>query len=524
MPRWVEKRVSAAKAERPAEKVQAVAPAATKVCKQLEGKEVYSRCTMLKVLGAQREPTAKTPSTTSADSVAAASDSEGTAPTVEELGDAAKQAPRSRGISEVSALSAEEIEARASGARPRAWTAPQPPSAGPTTIMLRNIPNQYTREMLCKRLDQTGFKGGFDFLYLPIDRNSERNMGYAFINFRTQQLCTEFSRAFGAVLASECLPGFKSSKVCEVRVADVQGQQANLEKMTSPAFFQHLAEREEWQPVFYDERGGRMALAAMVSKEPVPSRRRGARRSGTGSAGSSPCLGPTPAMMPFIPSAMLSGYMLPGLDIGYGASIDEEEPSEARAEAEAEAEAEGGLRAQAPEFVPGLLGAAKAAEAAASEMAKRHMAAEAAARAAATAQAKKNAGRAAEIRKQIEYYFSVHNICRDLYLRSLMDGGGYVRLEDLVRFPKLRVLSADTYSVATALMNSATVETSQDGGRVRIKSAELREAFPRATMPEAAAKGCTEPKGEGEGEGEGKGKVEAGAGKAAEAAEAAGAA
>ena len=40
--------------------------------------------------------------------------------------------------------------------------------SGYTTVMLRNIPNKYTREMLVKQLNQD-FKGRFDFVYLPID-------------------------------------------------------------------------------------------------------------------------------------------------------------------------------------------------------------------------------------------------------------------------------------------------------------------------------------------------------------------
>merc|ERR1719362_1494224 len=56
-------------------------------------------------------------------------------------------------------------------------------SAG-TTVMLRNIPNKYTRDMLIKRLNMS-FEGQFDFLYLPIDFRNKCNVGYCFINFRS---------------------------------------------------------------------------------------------------------------------------------------------------------------------------------------------------------------------------------------------------------------------------------------------------------------------------------------------------
>lgn len=41
---------------------------------------------------------------------------------------------------------------------------------GRTTIMVRNIPNKYTQEMLLELFEQE-HKKKFDFFYLPIDYN-----------------------------------------------------------------------------------------------------------------------------------------------------------------------------------------------------------------------------------------------------------------------------------------------------------------------------------------------------------------
>ena len=38
-----------------------------------------------------------------------------------------------------------------------------------TTVMLRNLPNDYTREMLLALLDTQGFANSYDFVYMPID-------------------------------------------------------------------------------------------------------------------------------------------------------------------------------------------------------------------------------------------------------------------------------------------------------------------------------------------------------------------
>jgi len=57
------------------------------------------------------------------------------------------------------------------------------PSLGPrTTVMLRNLPVSYTRDMLLQLLDSEGFFAQYDFVYLPIDFGTRSGFGYAFIN------------------------------------------------------------------------------------------------------------------------------------------------------------------------------------------------------------------------------------------------------------------------------------------------------------------------------------------------------
>ncbi|CAE7815270.1 ML4, partial [Symbiodinium sp. CCMP2456] len=51
-----------------------------------------------------------------------------------------------------------------------------------TTVMLRNIPNNYTREMFLALLDDNGFAGRYDFVYVPCDFRRQANLGYAFVN------------------------------------------------------------------------------------------------------------------------------------------------------------------------------------------------------------------------------------------------------------------------------------------------------------------------------------------------------
>ncbi|CAE7463861.1 ML3 [Symbiodinium natans] len=87
-----------------------------------------------------------------------------------------------------------------------------------TTVMLRNIPNKYTREMLIKQLSME-FTGEFDFMYLPIDFKNKCNVGYGFINFRTQDSCERFIGLFHGVDVRKCLPGLNSKKVVEAEAS-----------------------------------------------------------------------------------------------------------------------------------------------------------------------------------------------------------------------------------------------------------------------------------------------------------------
>jgi hypothetical protein len=102
-----------------------------------------------------------------------------------------------------------------------------------TTLMVRNIPNMYTRSMLIEELDSLGFEGDYDFIYLPIDKSTQWNVGYAFVNFKT------------AEAAKRCVTdvtGYKfdrfehgSRKVAQISVAHIQGLQKNLEYYSKTA-------------------------------------------------------------------------------------------------------------------------------------------------------------------------------------------------------------------------------------------------------------------------------------------------
>lgn len=59
--------------------------------------------------------------------------------------------------------------------------------------MLRHVPNILRRDSLLELLENHGFKGSFDYFYLPLDFRTGSNQGYGFINFISEEKYTEFA-------------------------------------------------------------------------------------------------------------------------------------------------------------------------------------------------------------------------------------------------------------------------------------------------------------------------------------------
>ncbi|KAF8099027.1 hypothetical protein N665_0254s0028 [Sinapis alba] len=111
-----------------------------------------------------------------------------------------------------------------------------------TTVMLRNIPNKYTREMLIEFLDEhcegennkeEDEEIAYDFLYLPIDFQSKMNKGYAFVNFTKAEGVSKFKTACN----NKPWYHFGSKKILEIAIARIQGKDKlveHFEKMSYP--------------------------------------------------------------------------------------------------------------------------------------------------------------------------------------------------------------------------------------------------------------------------------------------------
>ncbi|OLP88585.1 Malonyl-CoA-acyl carrier protein transacylase, mitochondrial [Symbiodinium microadriaticum] len=107
-----------------------------------------------------------------------------------------------------------------------------------------NVPNQLNRKQFLERLDQSGFRGLYDFVYVPMDRSTRMNVGYAFVNF----IKPEFFRMCQAVLQGKSFlekedrNKRRSGKPIVVSPAHVQGLQNN-EKHFKDAAVSHTLHR-----------------------------------------------------------------------------------------------------------------------------------------------------------------------------------------------------------------------------------------------------------------------------------------
>lgn len=118
-----------------------------------------------------------------------------------------------------------------------------------TSLMVRNIPNKYTQQMLLSEFTEHGHGPGvIDFFYLPIDFKNRCNRGYAFINFVDYKDILPFHRRyFGKHWRT-----FNSDKICDITYARIQGKAAMLKRFENSAL---MEKDDEYKPLVFGSDG-----------------------------------------------------------------------------------------------------------------------------------------------------------------------------------------------------------------------------------------------------------------------------
>lgn len=354
-----------------------------------------------------------------------------------------------------------------------------------TTVMLRNIPNRYTRDMLVERLNQ-GYSGEFDFVYLPIDFNSKCNVGYAFINFRTPTACQTFMNEFHGNKTKTVLPGFSSNKICEVSFARVQGRDENMENLRDEKFIEKLTESPDWQPLFWDDKGEEVPFQKALGTGRTRARSRA--ESGSGMI-PQPFQGSPMAGYPMFP-----GFGMPPTPLG-AASQESTKGGRGRGKGGKGAKAAqqqqnpyGAYPGYFPMGYPGMPPVHPAYAAAMQQAAHAHARAAGGVLDHLAPTPKHGKGKKLDaegktrLREQIEYYFTVDNLCKDMYLRSHMTADGWTPVELIATFKRVREFNVPQSVIEECLKSSSTLEVDSANHYLRLKDETQRSKW--AQVPE----------------------------------------
>jgi len=118
-----------------------------------------------------------------------------------------------------------------------------------TTVMVRNIPNDYLRDNLLKVLDDEGFKGKYNFVYLPVDFKRKAGLGYAFVNMINHSEAEQFMERFSGY--NKWKVG--SQKVCttEWGMPSQQGIESNIQRYRNSPLM-HPDVPEQFKAALFD--------------------------------------------------------------------------------------------------------------------------------------------------------------------------------------------------------------------------------------------------------------------------------
>eukprot|EP00930_Biecheleria_cincta_P033565 TRINITY_DN23256_c0_g1_i1.p1 TRINITY_DN23256_c0_g1~~TRINITY_DN23256_c0_g1_i1.p1 ORF type:complete len:237 (+),score=32.07 TRINITY_DN23256_c0_g1_i1:42-713(+) len=136
-----------------------------------------------------------------------------------------------------------------------------------TTVMFRNIPETYTREMLVDLFERNGFHGSYDFLYLPVNFKSDSSFGYAFVNLVDIQALSEFRLCFNGFKDWGC----DTNKVAEVSLnCKLQGLQEHVKRYRDSPVMSHTVP-DKYKPIIL-HKGIRVHFPSPTKKIKPPSR------------------------------------------------------------------------------------------------------------------------------------------------------------------------------------------------------------------------------------------------------------
>jgi hypothetical protein len=162
-------------------------------------------------------------------------------------------------------------KAKAKKSKPESTEASQCNPEARTSVMLRHLPRDLSRDELLELLDGKGFHGKYDFVYVPMHFLEQANLGYAFVNLTSAEDVPAFWKTFDGLRKWPKL----GTKVLRVGWSNPhQGVEAHVERYrNSPVM--HPSVPEEIRPLLFVN-GQPVAFPAPTKTVRAP-RVRGAR-------------------------------------------------------------------------------------------------------------------------------------------------------------------------------------------------------------------------------------------------------
>jgi RNA recognition motif-containing protein len=161
-------------------------------------------------------------------------------------------------------LQADESCKRAKAKKGGVWTG-RVDQETRTTVLFRNVLATSKRSDLCMLLDNQGFRGQYDFLYVPANFKTMLSFGYSFVNFVSGQ---------AAEAARQYFDGFQwnlrgESSVLETSWSNPhQGYEVHVERFRDCPVM-HSSVADEYKPIVL--RGGvRVAFPAPTKRLIAP--------------------------------------------------------------------------------------------------------------------------------------------------------------------------------------------------------------------------------------------------------------
>lgn len=140
-----------------------------------------------------------------------------------------------------------------------------------TTLMIRNLPNQYTRDDFVSLLIDQGFAERFDFVYFPIDFETHAAMGYAFVNVVSPKDATCLWNRLDGFSTWSC----PCKKVCRISWSQpLQGLGVHVARYRNSPLMHELVP-ESYRPLLFVE-GKRISFPPPTKKIKAP--RKGSQR------------------------------------------------------------------------------------------------------------------------------------------------------------------------------------------------------------------------------------------------------